>query len=113
MFCLAVGMFASCVHVPVAGSHLQTSFRNAPRSLPPPYTNTAVPFVVPPALYLSAGPVVPVAHGPGVPPLGVQVADADAVAVAVAVEVAVAAPVAVAVGVFVGVPDGVPQAPVL
>ena len=88
-------MFANCVHVPVAGSHLQRSFRNAPRSLPPPYTNAEVPFDVPPALYLSAGPVVPVAHGPGNPPPGVQVGEALGVPVDVAV--------------FVGVADGVPQ----
>src|SRR5690349_6423764 len=97
MFCFAVGMFASCVHVPVPGSHLHRSFSTAPVSLPPPNTYTNVPSEAPPARYLNAGPVVPVDHGPGNPPPGVHVP------VGVAVAVAVAVPVGVAVGVFVGV----------
>jgi len=66
-----------------------------------------VPSDVPPARYRCGGPVVPVTHGPGVPPLGVH--DAVAVAVAVADGVPVDVAVAVPVGVFVGVADGVPH----
>ena len=90
-------------HAPVVGSHLQASFRNAPRSSPPPYTYTKVPLDVPPALYLSAGPVVPVVHGPGIPPPGRQVGEALGIPVGVLVGVEVA--------VNVGVADGVPHDP--
>src|SRR3954470_24745988 len=109
MFCLPVGMFANCVHVPVAGFHLHRSFSSVPTSLPPPNTYTNVPSLTPPARYLSGGPVVPVVHVPGAPPPGVHVAVGVAVAVdvgvavGVLVAVAVGVLVAVAVGVFVGV----------
>src|SRR3954451_12875477 len=101
MFCLPVGMFANCVHVPVAGFHLHRSFSSVPTSLPPPNTYTNVPSLTPPARYLSGGPVVPVVHVPGAPPPGVHVP------VGVAVAVAVAVPVGVDVGVLVAVPVGV------
>src|SRR3954465_3426578 len=98
MFCLPVGMFANCVHVPVAGFHFQRSLSSAATSLPPPNTYTEVPSVAPPERYLSGGPVVPVAHGPGCPPAGVHVgvAEAEPVAVAVGVEVEVEVDVGVA-----------------
>src|SRR3954447_8159655 len=105
MFCLPVGMFANCVHVPVAGFHLHRSFSSVPTSLPPPNTYMNVPSLTPPARYLSGGPVVPVVHVPGAPPPGVHVPVGVAVAVAVAVPVGVDVGVLVAVPVGVGVPD--------
>src|SRR4051794_23974669 len=106
MFCFPVGMFASCVHVPVAGAHFQRSFNSAAALLPPPNTYMFVPSDVPPARYRCGGPVVPVTHGPGVPPLGLH----DAVAVAVAVAVGVPG---VPVEVAVGVPHAPPVVPMI